>query len=581
MLDSMLGGGLGGVLGQEPLVLVSWWKPLLLIPPFVIWARIVSSVYDKHAARFHLNRKAWAGAHLAVGLVAVFGAMAVGMHSPWAIVVSVAVMALVLGADLIAYPLIANKDDRVPEQGRLTLNFSKWAEQRQEKKEAKRAGTAELLINNSNKTQVRVPDRDTPEFALRLDAEKLLIDAEAVRAAEIDVRPAQDKQYRVAYMVDTVLQPGATIPAEQAVPVIDFWKRVAGMDPEDRRRKQVGRFFFEHGAKARQVSAHSQGGPGGMLLHMRLDPSISVRRKPETLGLLPRQMEELKAIIADRGGVVLVAAPPKHGGTSTMYALSKMHDAYTQNVQTIEYEIEDALEGVRQNVFDPNAAEGQDYATLVRSILRRDPDVVLVNEFPDAETAREIARADLENSRAYLLLRAPHALTALELYLKAVGDLDTAAKSLRGLVGVRVFRKLCQNCRAPYQATPDMLRKLGLPADQPRELFKKSGQVLPKGKNQPEPCPVCNGTGYFETDAAFEVYHLGQEERDAARKGDFGALKASLRKRQLPTIQQAALRKAIDGVTSIEEMLRVTAEQQKKKPAASGSQAKPTPAPAG
>lgn len=571
--------GVIAALGAEPLVLVSWWKPLVLIPPFVAWARVVSSVYDKHAAKYHLNRKGWAAAHLTIGLVAVLAALAIPVASAWTFLISLGVMVALLGGNLLAYPLIANRDSRVPPHGRLTLNFSKWAEAKREKAEAKRAGTAELVVTDAKKAVVRVPERDSPEFAVRLEAEKLLIDAEAARASEIDVKPAADGQYRVVYMVDTVPTPGPVVPAASMTPVLDFWKRAAGMDVEDRRRKQSGRFVYQRGGSSHDVSAHAQGGPGGMALHLRLDTARSVRRKVTDLGLLPRQMDELRAMAADKGGVVLVAAPAHHGGTTTMYSLVQVHDAYTENVQTIEYEIEDQLEGVRQNPFSAQNPEGQEFATLVRSILRRDPDIVCVHDFPDADTAKEIARADLERSRVYLRSTSPNALSALELYVKSVGDMALAAKGVKGLIGERVFRKLCTNCRAAYQATPDMLRKLGLPPDQPRELFKKTGQVLPKGKNQPEPCPVCRGTGYYGTDAAFEIYGVGAEERDAVRKGDFGALKAALRKRQLPTIQQAALRKAVDGITSIEEMLRVTGEQAAKAAGGPGA-AKAAAAPA-
>src|SRR6185369_8361824 len=93
-----------------------------------------------------------------------------------------------------------------------------------------------------------------------------------------------------------------------------------------------------------------------------------------------------------KGGIVLLAAPATMGRTTTFYAIMKLHDAYTQNVQTVEFDIQDAIEGVKQNKFDPTA-EGAEHATLVRSILRRDPDVVGVAEMTDEATAKEICRA--------------------------------------------------------------------------------------------------------------------------------------------------------------------------------------------
>src|SRR5205085_10140609 len=120
------------------------------------------------------------------------------------------------------------------------------------------------------------------------------------------------------------------------------------------------------------------------------------------------------------GGVVLLAAPADGGRTTTLYSVLKMHDAYTSNVQTVEMEPQDSLEGVRQNPFEA-AGEGPEYSTFVRSILRRDPQVVGIAEMPDEQTAKEIARVDTERTRIYLSLRTDNVMTALQAWATAVG----------------------------------------------------------------------------------------------------------------------------------------------------------------
>src|SRR5690606_21206990 len=132
------------------------------------------------------------------------------------------------------------------------------------------------------------------------------------------------------------------------------------------------------------------GAQGGVRTTLLLDPEQAVQRKSDELGLLEPQMAEIKAIVEDGTGVVLLAGPADGGRTTTLYSIVKMHDAYTSNVQTVEIEPQDSLEGVRQNRFD-EMAEGPEYSTLVRSILRRDPQVLAVAELPDANTAKEIA----------------------------------------------------------------------------------------------------------------------------------------------------------------------------------------------
>jgi type IV pilus assembly protein PilB len=184
--------------------------------------------------------------------------------------------------------------------------------------------------------------------------------------------------------------------------------------------------------------------------------------------------------------------------------------------------------------------------------------VVGVAELPDANTAKEIARADQERTRTYVSLKADNSLDAIRTWVKAAGDPDVASKCLRGALGQRLLRKLCMNCRVAYQPSADMVKKLGLPPDKIKQLFKKGGQVLIK--NKPEICPVCGGVGYVGQEGVFELFPLGEAERALIKAGDWNGLKVEFRKRGLPTVQQTALRKAIDGITSVEEVMRITGD---------------------
>jgi len=373
--------------------------------------------------------------------------------------------------------------------------------------------------------------------------------------------------------VDGVRQSGEVMPGQTGIKVIEFGKAAAKLDVNDRRRKLIGDVNVERGVDRLRVRLSSSGTQGGMRMIMLFDPEKAVRRKAETLGLLDAQFAVLKQLVDERQGVVLLAAPPDMGRTTTLYSVLRMHDAYTQNVQTVEMEPQDALEGVRQNKYE-QAGEGPEYSTFVRSILRRDPQVVGVAEMPDDQTAKEIARLEIERTRVYLSLRTNTAISAVQAWLKAVGDPELAAKTLRGALAQKLLRKLCVNCRVAYQASPDMLKKLGA-GDKPRQLFKKGGQVLIK--NKPEICPVCRGIGYVGQEGIFEIFPIGRAEQELVKTANWAGLKAEFRKKQLPTIQQAALAKALGGTTSVEELLRVTAETA---PAAAKPAVKAGPKPA-
>lgn len=560
-------------LAQDAYILVSPWKPVLFLIPLVAWAWLISTVYDKHAARFHLEPKKWNSFHLFVGLIAFAVGVGIPMQGIAALFVGLAAQCAILGISVAVYPIISNKDDRVPDEHHVKIDFSHISEARSAKANAKLAGNAELKIMAADGTVTVVPDKENPEFAIRVAAEGVLIRGVAARASEMVLRPTgRDQTYGVVFLIDGVPTADTTIPADEAVKIIDYWKGCGQLDVADRRRKQNAVLDISHHDKSQKIKLTTAGGQAGMILTLVVDPAAAVRRRFNKLGFLEPQTEVVNQIVADAVGIVLIASPADGGGTTLLYSLVKMHDAYTQNVQTIEIEKEDALEGVRQNTYDPTK-EDQEHSTLVRSILRRDPDVVGITDIPDASTLQEMCRADHDRTRQYLLMRASGALPAIQTWCKTVGDLATAAEPLHGVIAGRLVRKLCQNCRVGYAPSGDMLKKLGLPADKVPQLFKKGGQVLIK--NKPETCPVCNGIGYIGQEGIFEAYLLGAAERELIKSGNLAALRAEFRKRGVPTLQQAALLKAVEGVTSIEEIMRVTASgestKKKAKPAGAAS----------
>lgn len=556
-------------------LLVGFWKALIVLIPFTAWAWFVSSVLDKHAARFFLPRERWNLIHLIAGLVALGLVFGMPIQAEWGFWVGLAAMMAVLAIDVSAYVMVSSRDERVPEDHHIRLDFSSWKQARVEKAAAKHQGTVELTIIGAKGQKVPPPEAESPEFAVRVAAEGLLTAAFNARASQADLIPAGENRYGLSLSVDGVRQAGGEpIAAADAAKVIDFWKSAAGLDLTDRRRRQWGDIKVTHDGVQRNVRVSSSGGQGGLRLSLKLDPAKAVRRDADDLGMLPAQFAELEAMAKeDRGGIVLLAAPPHNGRTTTLYSVLRMHDAYTSNVQTLELEPQDEIEGVRQNKFDPYA-EGPEFSTMLRSILRRDPDVVGVAETPDTKTLAEACKGDQERTRTYISVRGDSAIGVVQAFLKGVGDAELGGNALHGVVAQKLVRRLCSNCRVPYQPQAETVRKLGLPPDKVKQLYKKGGQVLIK--NKPDICPVCNGTGFTGQVGVFEVYRITPAERALLAKGDLKSVAAEFKKRKLPTLQQAALIRATEGVTSVEEVIRISSPP----PAAGAARPKPAePAP--
>ena len=541
-------------LADAPLWLLSWYKPLLVLPPLLAWAWVVSTIYDKDAQEFYLKRRAWNAGHMLVAVAAVGFLLA----APLTFWITWPVLILALAADLGLYFYLRNNDDRVPEQRRWSLNPAEIIEaQAEDKKKKKRSKSlATSLVFRRGRTEIAPPEKETPEFELRLAAEELVKGMFEARASQMDIGPVKEKTYLASVLVDGVRQPLRQLPANEATAVIDFYKHAAGLDVEDRRRKQKSD-DLEIGQSATStvpVRVTTIGSSAGMRLTMLVDPVKQVSMRIDDLGLLDNQLKDVRELVHDQRGVVVLAGLPDGGRTSLMYALIREHDAYTSNVQTIEVDPQSVIEGVRHNVWNPQ--EAAEYATLVRSILRRDPDVVGVAELPDEATAQEIAKgADSANSRVYAVVKADDPLKALQIYAQMVGDQKLAARALHGVIGVKLIRRLCSNCKLAFQPTPDILKKLGLPPNT-KQLYRKGGRVLVKDKE--ETCPVCGGSGYFGQEGAFAVHPLDDAGRSLVAQNNLSNLRSEFRQKKQQSIQQAALQKVIDGVTSIEEVVRIT-----------------------
>jgi len=542
------------------LFLISVWKPLLFIPFVAGWGWVISTIYDKHAARFFLERERWNLIHLCAGTVAILGGVMIpailGIPGIGGFLLGLGFLILVLAADLFAYAFVIKGDDRVPEAHKITLNIGKRLEAKKAAKAvAKAAGSVKLAIRNADKQIIPAPLQETPEFEVRINAEDVYLKAMRVRASQLELMPAgKDNSYVASVLTDGVRSSVSTLPGAAAIKVIDFWRSAGKMDLADRRRKQVKDIVVEQGTAKKTIRLTSMAAPGGMKLMMLFEPLSAVIRKPAELGLLDVQMAELKSMTTGvPSGVVLIAGQPDGGRTTLLYTILGMHDAYTGQVTTVEMEPQAPLEGIKANSFE-EAADGTDYGTFVRSVLRRDPNVLGVAECPDANAAKEVAKSDGDRVRVYLSMRADDGVKAVEQYFQLIGDNALASKHLKGVIAHRLVRKLCTNCRQSVPMTPELGKKLGLSDPKQATLFRKGGKVVVKDKEAI--CPICEGVGYVGQEGVMEIYLFGDDDRAALEQGNFTALRASLRKRQLPSLGDAARAKVVKGSTSFEEVTR-------------------------
>jgi general secretion pathway protein E len=542
-------------LANTSVFLVSAYKPLLMFLTFIPWAWLVSSKLDKDARHFHLNYVLYNGLHLAAGVAALAAMLLVPIF--W---IGWPLGAALLFAPIYAYWQLRNRE--VPESEKFVLTGESIAARLSRAKKERAAKAASLEFKDPKGEKRTAPPRDDPGFATHMAMEDLIVPALAARATQVDIA-AGPKGVLVAQTVDGVRFKRDAVPAETALRLIDYIKDLGCLDVEDRRRRQAAEVKMTGPGGDLKLTMITAGSSAGQELRLLFDRAKALSKPFDGLGLLPSQLEEMRIFedMEERHGLVLFGAPPGHGLSTTAYSIIARHDAYTSNVKSLEREVLTFIDGVDQVQFDPNNPD-VDYPTALLSILRRDPDVVMTSEISDRETAQAVSEGGLKGPLIYVPQRAASVAEQIQVWAKLVGDVKLATKGLRAVMNQRLIRTVCGNCRQAFTPTSEQLDKLGLPADKVKQLYQAGGQIQIK-HNKFDTCPVCGGTGYFGQTGVFQVMIVGKETRRMISNGDLKSAMAEARRNKMVYLQEAALRKVVEGETTIDEVARVMAPPRK------------------
>ena len=538
---------------SDPVFLVSWFKPLVFVVVLVGWAWVASQL-DKDAAYYYLPR-IWTNlGQMACGVVG-FGLMLLIPIFPVGFVLALAV--LCGGISGYAY----YRNTKVPESECWTLSLDSFRHRldQAESRRAQRQATLNLLSNDQE--LLEVPSGNDPRVVAHSRFQDAIDFAIPRGASQIDM-VVDSKRAGVVVWVDGVKYPQSAIEPGEAVAMLDYLKTAAGLDLEDRRKKQVGVMYFESDVYGRRaIAVTTAGSTRGITLSLGLDGAQRVEMSVEHIGLLETQKKQLKQLRQQKGKVVIVAVPSKQGATTTVYSLLQEHDPYIESIVTFEEQVVFEIEGVDHNNL-PAGTQVQPFNDRLNAMLRADPDVVMISRLPDGTTAQLIAN-HCQETRFYINLPADNTKQALRNWVKLVGDHKLAARSLGGIISQRLVRKLCETCRTAYRPDPAALKKMNLPADKVGDLYHSSGQVVVKDK--PQPCPNCHGIGYRGRLGVFELMILDDAARQLIRVGDLDRLRSHLRKQKMLLLQEAGMAKIVEGVTDVKEITRALSEKARSK----------------
>ncbi|HYH49018.1 MAG TPA: GspE/PulE family protein [Acidimicrobiia bacterium] len=364
------------------------------------------------------------------------------------------------------------------------------------------------------------------------------------RASDLHIEP-QDTQVRVRFRVDGALHDVTTLPAEMGPAVVSRIKIMGGMNIVERRRPQDGQTSLEVDGRALDVRIASTPTVFGEKVTMRLLDKSRPLYKGADLGMPPDTHEAWSRLVRSPFGMVVCVGPTGSGKTTTLYATLGDINSADRNIMTIEDPVEYILPSINQ--IQINEQAGVTFADGLRSILRQDPDVILVGEIRDAETARIAVQSALTGHLVLSSLHATDTAAAVHRFLDMGVEAFLVASAGLGFVGQRLVRRICHSCRVPYQPTDEEMA-FYLEANGPAKDKFWIG----------EGCNFCGGTGYQERIGVYELLRITPEiKRLIVGWATQEEIRRMAISQGMRTLLEEGLNLVASDVTSISEVIRV------------------------
>jgi len=374
----------------------------------------------------------------------------------------------------------------------------------------------------------------------------LVMQAIRSNASDIHIEPDQ-KILRVRVRVDGILHESPAPPKQLASAVISRIKILSNLDIAERRAPQDGRFQMK--MENREVDIRVSIIPTiyGEKAVLRLLDTSNTLLNVDDLGFSKEFLEDYMKLIQRPYGIVLVTGPTGSGKTTTLYASLNKIRSDEKNIVTIEDPVEYRLETVQQIQVNPKA--GVTFANGLRSILRQDPDIILVGEIRDLETAEIAIQAALTGHLVFSTLHTNDAPTAFTRLVDMGLEPFLISSSIAGVIAQRLVRKLCEKCKEEYKPSQELLKELGATGTN-HKFYKAKG------------CRKCMQTGYKGRMAIFELMVPKEEARSLiTAKASSDKIREAAIKGGMLSLRENGLKKVLDGVTTVEEILRVTQEE--------------------
>ncbi|MBF0329128.1 MAG: type II/IV secretion system protein [Nitrospirae bacterium] len=375
----------------------------------------------------------------------------------------------------------------------------------------------------------------------------MLLLAMKERASDIHIEPEEEK-VKIRFRIDGVLQERLKLDSRLLAPLVSRLKIIAKLDITEKRKPQDGRVSLELTTHSADFRFSSVPTIYGEKIVLRVLGQIKKKEVPDLseMNFSTTVMKTLNRIIDSPNGVFFVTGPTGSGKTTTLYAVLKSLNKPGINIMTIEDPVEYRLTGVNQ--VQVNHTINLDFGSALRSFLRQDPDIILVGEIRDAETAKIASQAALTGHLVLTTMHTNNSLQAVTRLMEIGVEPFLVAPSIIGVMAQRLVRKICDNCKEPYNLSPEEVE----------DYFISDGKtevVFYRGKG----CEQCNGTGYSGRIPIHEIFIMNSEIRKLVSKGaSILEIQERAKKTGYTTLRYDGMKKVLRGLTTVEELDRVT-----------------------
>lgn len=399
----------------------------------------------------------------------------------------------------------------------------------------------QLRVNTGEETGADVSDAPIVQLV-----RSLLEQAIRQRASDVHIEALESK-VRVRYRIDGTLYEKMVYDNSLLPAISTRIKIMGGMDISEKRKPQDGRLTIMVDRQEYDIRISSVPTVHGEKIVMRISSKLSLTKNKKELGLAPDELKRFDHMLSAPYGIIFVTGPTGSGKSTTLYtALSELNKEAV-NIVTVEDPVEADIEGINQ--IQVNNKVNLTFASALRSILRQDPDIIMIGEIRDRETAGIAVQASITGHLVVSTLHTNNAAGTLNRMADMGVERYLIADSVVGVIAQRLVRKLCPHCRKKRPATEEEKRLLKQDTYKEMEIYEPTG------------CDLCNHTGYFGRTGVFEIMEVNEEIRDLiAEGGSSEELENAARRAGMCTLHDNGIRYVLEGITSIEEMLKVSYE---------------------